>query len=79
MLEKINEYSAAIELTTLFILVMLLILIVTGWCMQPKKNAENCLPEREQEVPVVIKRKTDSFIVSGPWIRSRKRIFYRNI
>lgn len=38
MLEKINEYSAAIELTTLFILIMLSILIVTGWCMQPKKN-----------------------------------------
>lgn len=43
MLEKINEYSAAIELTTLFILVMLSILIVTGWCMQPEKKYRKLL------------------------------------
>lgn len=43
MLEKINEYSAAIELTTLFILVMLSILIVTGWCMQPDKKYRKLL------------------------------------
>lgn len=43
MLEKINEYSAAIELTTLFIMVMLSILIVTGWCMQPEKKYRKLL------------------------------------
>ena len=43
MLEKINEYSAVIELTTLFILVMLSILIVTGWCMQPEKKYRKLL------------------------------------
>ena len=47
MLEKINEYSAAIELTTLFILVMLSILIVTGWCMQPKKEMQKTACQKE--------------------------------
>ena len=46
MLEKINEYSAAIELTTLFILVMLSILIVTRWCMQPKKKYRKLLARK---------------------------------
>ena len=46
MLEKINEYSAAIELTTLFILIMLSILIVTGWCMRPKKEYRNLLARK---------------------------------
>ena len=46
MLEKINEYSAAIELTTLFILVMLSILIVTGWCMRPKKKYKKLLARK---------------------------------
>ena len=46
MLEKINEYSAAIELTTLFILVMLSILIATGWCMKPEKKYRKLLVKK---------------------------------
>lgn len=38
MLEVINKAGTVVELTTLFILIMFSILIVTGWCMQPKKN-----------------------------------------
>lgn len=46
MLEMINKIGPVIELTTLFVVIMLSILIVTGWCMQPKKKCRKLLARK---------------------------------
>lgn len=43
MLEMINKIGPVIELTTLFVVIMLSILIVAGICMQPKKKIQKTI------------------------------------
>lgn len=47
MLEMINKIGPVIELTTLFVVIMLSILIVAGWCMQPKKKIQKTTCQKE--------------------------------
>lgn len=46
MLEMFNKIGPVIELTTLFVVIMLSILIAAGWCMQPKKKYRNLLARK---------------------------------